>query len=101
MLDLAVNNVCPTFAYCRTVETMGERIKRLRVARNLTQSELAKRCQVTKQAVSHWESGLTANIKLTTFLCLLDTLDTDAEYLVWGPTRSAPNGLRRRDPDKR
>jgi transcriptional regulator with XRE-family HTH domain len=51
-------------------DTMGTRIKVLRESRGWTQSELAQRCGVTGAAVSQWEGGVVANIKLKAFLQL-------------------------------
>lgn len=75
------------FPYALDVETMGDRIRHLRLARGLTQGELAKLCEVTTSAVSQWEIGSTANIKLKAFLLLTHALRTDFEYLVYGPDR--------------
>ncbi len=36
---------------------IGEQIKALRVARNMTQVQLAKRLHVSKQSVSNWENN--------------------------------------------
>lgn len=36
---------------------LGERIKTLRTARNLSQVELAKKLNVSKQSVSNWENN--------------------------------------------
>jgi transcriptional regulator with XRE-family HTH domain len=69
------------------MSTMGDRIKTLREARGLTQLEVGHHCGVSKGAVSHWENGVTANIKLVTFLRLLEILQTDYEYLVFGAER--------------
>lgn len=69
------------------METMGDRIRQLRKARNMTQEEFAKAVGVTKSAVSQWEDGSTKNLKLDTFLRVLDTLGTDAEFLIFGPER--------------
>lgn len=38
---------------------VGEKIKKLRTLKGLTQTELAKRLYVTSGAVSQWEKGLT------------------------------------------
>jgi transcriptional regulator with XRE-family HTH domain len=96
MLDLAVNNGIPSGAYAIPVSTMGERIKVLREARGLTQAQVGKAVGVSKGAVSHWENGVTANIKLVTFLRLLEVLRTDYEYLVFGAGRAASD-----EPDQR
>lgn len=66
---------------------MGERIRQLRVARGLTQEQLAKLSGVTKSAVSQWEDGSTKNLKLQTFLLVLDALGTDANFLIYGENR--------------
>jgi HTH-type transcriptional regulator / antitoxin HipB len=71
------------------METMGDRIRQLRKARNLTQEQFAKAVGVTKSAVSQWEDGSTKNLKLDTFLRVLETLGTDAEFLIFGPERGA------------
>ena len=63
--------------------TIGERITTLRKERNLSQIQLAKMLDVTRQAVSKWENDQTApdTIKL---IQLADVLDTDVEYLATG-----------------
>jgi transcriptional regulator with XRE-family HTH domain len=77
------------------METMGERIRTLRKARNLTQGELAILCDVTTSAVSQWETGSTSNIKLAVFMSLVEALKTDFAYLVYGPDRKAPTQTKR------
>jgi len=91
MLNLEVKNAVPTVHYAFGMETMGDRIKHLRAARNMTQEQLAKAAGVTKSAVSQWESGSTKDLKLKTFLAVLEALGTDANYLIWGPDRG-PGG---------
>lgn len=91
MLNLYVNSEVQTanlpLSYAEPMETMGDRIRQLRVARGLTQTQLATACRVTKSAVSQWENGVVANVRLQTFLLLLEALKTDAAYLIWGPGR--------------
>lgn len=70
------------------MESMGDRIRQLRIAQGYTQPELAKLVGVTKSAVSQWEGDSTKNIKLDVFLRLCEVLRTDPRYLVWGPARS-------------
>lgn len=93
MLNSAVKDAGLIVAYApSTMETMGDRIRRLREAQNLTQTELGELCGgVTRSAVSQWEDGSTTDIKLKQFLALCDALKTDPHYLVFGPDRQ-PEG---------
>lgn len=63
--------------------SIGERICALRKEKNISQAELSRLLDVTRQAVSKWENDLTApdTIKL---IQLADALDTDVEYLATG-----------------
>lgn len=107
MLNLQVKDAVPDVSYALlAMETMGDRIRAQRKGRGLTQEQLAKLLSVTKSAVSQWEDGSTKNIKLATFLQLIDVLSTDANYLIWGDTRgpasvrgsSGTSGAARRAP---
>ena len=76
--------------------TVGERIASLRRKRNISQVELAKMMDVSRQAVSKWENDLTApdTIKL---IQLADVLNADVEYLATGrntSTRQPPAVLK-------
>jgi transcriptional regulator with XRE-family HTH domain len=77
------------------METMGDRIRTLRQSKGWTLEDLASRLtrrghKVTFSAISQWERGESQNIKLPTFLALVDELGTTHEYLVHGP--SEPGG---------
>lgn len=63
--------------------SIGERITTLRKQRNMSQVQLAKQLDVSRQAVSKWENDQTApdTIKL---IQLADVLDTDVEFLATG-----------------
>ena len=63
--------------------SIGERIIQLRTEGGITQAQLAKMMDVSRQAVSKWESDTAApdSIKL---IKLADLLDTDIEYLTTG-----------------
>jgi len=87
MLNRVVKDAVPRGHYADPMETMGERLRRLRVARGYTQPEFAKLVGVTKSAVSQWEDDSTKNLKLTTLARVLDVLGTDLQYLVWGESR--------------
>lgn len=97
MLNLAVKDAVRRSDYAiAAMETMCERIKTLREARHMSQTQLADACSVTKSAVSQWENGVTENIKLRTFLALVEVLRTDVEYLVHGAARTASPAARSR-----
>lgn len=75
----------------RRMETMGSRIRALRLSKGWTQKELADRlarrgAKVSANAISQWERDETANIKLATFLALVEVLGTTHEFLVHGPS---------------
>lgn len=91
MLNPEVKDATLGVAYASGMETMGERLRRLRIARGYTQPEFAKLVGVTKGAVSQWEDGSTKNLKLTVLAKVLEVLGTDLKYLVWGESR-APSG---------
>lgn len=50
--------------------TTGEKIKKLRTDRGLTQEELGKLVGVQKSAINKWEKGLVTNIKRDTLKAL-------------------------------
>jgi transcriptional regulator with XRE-family HTH domain len=91
------------------MSTMGERIRLLREAKGWTQAELADRltkrgAPVTDNAVSQWERGETKNIRLPTFMVLVDELATTHSYLVDGPPeagRDSGGKFRRQKPSDR
>lgn len=70
--------------------SIGERILQLRTEKGVSQVQIAKALEVSRQAVSKWENDQTApdTIKL---IQLAQLLDTDVEYLATGriavPTR--------------
>jgi len=84
----------PPYGYAESMETMGNRIRTLRLARGLTQEQLGERVGgVSKVTVSQWETGASQNMNLKTFLLLCDELGTTPRYLVFGPGQSgAPGG---------
>ena len=63
--------------------SVGERITELRKKHNMSQGELAKIMDVSRQAVSKWENGLSSpdTVKL---IQLAEVLETDVEYLATG-----------------
>ena len=67
----------------KLVVTVGERIAHLRKEQSLSQVQLAKLLEVTRQAVSKWENDLTAPDTIN-LIRLADVLSTDTEYLATG-----------------
>lgn len=63
--------------------SIGERIAQLRNAKNISQNQLAKLMDVSRQAVSKWENGQSLPDSLN-MIKLADILDTDIEYLTTG-----------------
>lgn len=62
---------------------IGERITELRKEQNISQAELSKRLNVSRQAVSKWEQGLSSpdTVKL---IQLAEIFGTEVEYLATG-----------------
>ena len=62
---------------------IGERIMALRKEKSISQTELAKRLNVSRQAVSKWEQGLSSP-DTNKLIQLARILDTEVEYLATG-----------------
>lgn len=75
-------------------ETQGERIRKLREAKGLSQTQLARMIderlgnstQLSKATVSKWETDQTTFIR--EIHTLAEVLGTDVAYLRWGPDRA-------------
>lgn len=63
--------------------SLGERITELRKAAGISQYELAKDMEVSRQAVSKWETDQ-SNPDASNLIRLAEILDTDIEYLTTG-----------------
>lgn len=62
---------------------IGERITQLRKEKDISQAELAKRLEVSRQAVSKWEQGASSP-DTNKLIQLAKILDTEVEYLATG-----------------
>ena len=62
---------------------IGERITALRKEKDISQTELAKRLNVSRQAVSKWEQGVSSP-DTAKLVLLAEILDTEVEYLATG-----------------
>ena len=63
--------------------SIGEQISELRKQQNISQGQLAKALDVSRQAVSKWENDQTAPDTVN-LIRLADLLRTDTEYLATG-----------------
>ena len=72
-----------------TQESMGARLARLRRAQNITQEELADRLDISRQAVSKWESDL-AFPETNKLLALSRLYGCTVDYLLTGETVDPP-----------
>ena len=59
---------------------IGEKIKNLRIQKNLTQEELANRCELSKGFISQVENNITSPSIAT----LIDILETLGKLNTWG-----------------
>lgn len=75
------------------IETTGDRIKKLRIAKGLSQAGLGNHAGVSRAAVSQWESGNTKELRPTNLLEIAKALGTTVEYLVLGKDDAEPRGL--------
>lgn len=97
MLDSQVNYALGHPAYAgRQMETMGERIKTLRLSRKLSQDQLGDIVGVTGASISQWELGTTKNIKPENFLRFCAHFQVDPYWVVFGS-----EGDPKRDPGQR
>lgn len=63
-------------------KTLGERIREARLERRLTQEELARTVQTTKQNIYKYETGIVTNIPLDRVQLLADALMVKPEWLM-------------------
>lgn len=85
-----VNHSCVLLCNDGYVETIGQRIERLRKERNLSQLQVATAAQVSRVAVTKWESGATKNLKLENLLAMCDLFGVSAEELISGAHSTIP-----------
>lgn len=70
---------------------MGERIKELRIAKGLTQEQLAEKLGLQKSAIAKYENGRVENIKRSNIQALSEILDTSPAYLMgWSDYVTCP-----------
>lgn len=86
MLELNFKDAVGLDAYASGhMETMGQRIRRLRLARGWNQEQLGDRIGVTLSTISQYELDTTKNPKIVHLLAMAEVFDTEVYYLVFGP----------------
>ncbi len=73
------------------METIGQRIKKIREAAGVSQQYLAEKVGVSRVAVTKWESGQTSNLKLDNLMKLCNFLGISVEYLIHGEESRSGN----------
>lgn len=64
--------------------SMGDRLRAARLARGLTQQELAYRIDATASTVSKWERGELANPHSDAIIAIAVSLDVSLDWLLRG-----------------
>ena len=72
------------------METMGQRIRMLREAKNWSVQDLADQLGVSRSLIYQWEDDSVKGVRPENFLRLCLKLGVDPQYLVWGPDRAPP-----------
>ncbi len=67
-----------------TTETFGERLRRLREARGLRKTVLARRVGLTEAAIRQLESGRTSDARLADGVRIAAALGVEPGYLAFG-----------------
>ena len=67
---------------------VGKNIKKYRVSKNMSQEDLAEHLNVTRQAVSNWETGKTQP-DIETLHNISMILDVSIEELIYGTERKS------------
>ena len=69
--------------------TLSDRLQVLRKSHNLSQEQLAEKLNVSRQAISKWESGQ-ANPDINNLLKLSDIYEASTDYILTGKELNKP-----------
>ena len=70
------------------MKQIGKNIKKHRLEKGMTQDQLAEKLNVTRQAVSNWETGKTQP-SIETLTAMATHFDISVEALIYGRSRPA------------
>lgn len=77
-----------------TIMTMGDRVKKLRTEKGMTQGELAEAIGTTKQNIYKYETGIISNIPMDRIKAIAKHLNVSPNYLMgWAQIEEQPNGI--------
>ena len=82
------------------MESMGVRIKKLRLENNMTLEELGNKVGVGKSTVRKWENGMIANMRRDKIAKLAEALNVSPAYLMGWNESSAPLVIDYQKPDQ-
>ena len=82
------------------MESMGVRIKKLRLENNMTLEELGNKVGVGKSTVRKWENGMIANMRRDKIAKLAEALNVSPAYLMGWNESSAPLVVDYQKPDQ-
>lgn len=72
------------------MNSIGDRLRAAREAKGMTQEELGKACNTTKQTIFKYENGVVTNIPLDRLERMADILNVAPAYLMGWNTESIP-----------
>ena len=75
---------CENRGEVSAMANVGKQIKKLRMARSMTQDDLAERLFVSRQTVSNYETGK-SNPDIDMLLHIAQVFETDVNCLIYGP----------------
>lgn len=74
--------------------TTGERLRQIRIKRGMSQEEVAKHLNTTKQTIYKYENGVVANIPIKRIEQLAALFHVTPEYLAgWGTTKAVSDEI--------
>lgn len=82
------------------MESMGVRIKKLRLENNMTLEELGNKVGVGKSTVRKWENGMIANMRRDKIAKLAEALNVSPAYLMGWNESSSPLVVDYQKPDQ-
>lgn len=94
-LQKIANELCVTLDYFtdttqKTTMDIGNKIRELREAANMTQTELAEKLHTTKQTIHKYENNIVLNIPMNKLELIAKALNTTPAYLMgWEDTSKA------------